>query len=456
MDKKNKTILIIDDDADFAQSVSEILEYNGYTTLIRTNPVEALRHFQSEHVDLVLLDIIMPEMDGREVLSQLTQIRPEVPVIMITGQAYDVPVAIEASKKGSFSFLPKGVKLDIKLLMETVRKALNQQVEVAISPRVEAVMKELGMVTQSPKMLTIMANIERASNADIAVMITGESGVGKELLARAIHKLSRRWDKQFVAVDCGTLSESLSESELFGYVKGAFTGANTDKVGYFESADGGTIFLDEIANTSLTFQQKLLTVLQSESIRRVGDTREIHVDVRIITATNKKPEELLRSEQFRADLFYRLCKVDIEVPPLRDRPEDLPLLAKYLLTKACRIHELPEHYFSPAAIDMMRKHEWKGNIRELDNIVTKLAIFTESTEIDHPAVIHALKVQTRGVLKDQRPLMEQVEDFEKMLILEALRANDWNRTKAAEQLGVERTNLIKKINKHGIRNEKES
>jgi DNA-binding NtrC family response regulator len=447
------TILIVDDEEDFCQTVSDILVHSGYETIVRQNPVEALELLQVESVDLVLLDILMPQMDGRQVLTEIVQNHPEIPVIMITGQAYNVPVAIETAKKGSYSFLAKPI--DLVQLRASVKQAIESKRPKIVSQTIEDVMKDVGLVAVSKSIEQIMGMAEKVAKTTVPVLITGESGVGKEVLARAIHKLSLRRERPFVSVDCGTLTETLLESELFGHVKGSFTGALTDKKGLFEIADGGTIFLDEIGNTTVTFQQKLLNVLNNSKVRRVGDTQEREVDVRVISATNKNLPELIDHGDFRDDLYYRLNKYDIHVPPLRSRIEDIPPLVRYLLIKACREHDLQNHYFSPAALDLMSKQEWRGNVRELDSVVTKLAIFAEAEEIDVHTVAHALKAEFQpqrggGYQIDRRPLMEQVEDFEKKLIIEALKANGGNQTRAAEQLGVERTNFVKKMRKHNL------
>lgn len=445
------TILIVDDEEVFCESVSGILRHLGYNTVVRNNPVEAIDYLHVHSVDLVLLDILMPQMDGREVLSTIVQNWPEIPVVMVSGQAYGVPVAMEVARKGSQQFLSKPI--DLPTLKETVASALDQRPQRVLSPAVEEVMQTIGIVSASPKIFKILSNCEKVATTTIPVLITGESGVGKEVLARAIHGLSSRRAKPFVSMDCGTLAESLLESELFGYVRGAFTGAASDKKGLFEEADGGTIFLDEIANTTVQFQQKLLYVINNGKVRRVGDVRERDVDVRVISATNKNLKQSILNGEFREDLYFRLAKYDIHLPPLRERPEDVPLLARHLLARAVDEHKLIPHYFSIAALDLLSRQEWKGNVRELDSVVTKLAIFAETEEIDISTVAHALSVERTVDAHggtDKRPLMDQVEEFEKQLIIEALRANGGNQTRAAEQLQVERTNFVKKMKKHGL------
>ncbi len=445
------SILIIDDEADFCQAVSDILSHSGYSPIIQTNPVEAIDFLRATPVDVVLLDVKMPQMDGREVLARIVQMHPEIPVIMITGNAYDVPVAIEAAKKGSFNFIPKPI--DRISLIESVRLAVESRTARSVPEEIESIMQEAGIVSVSRQIQQIMTEVERVAPTMIAVLITGESGVGKEVLANAIHRRSARREKPFLSIDCGALTETILESELFGHKRGAFTGADNEKTGLFEAAQGGTIFLDEIGNTSLTFQQKLLQVLNSSRVRRVGDTVEREIDVRVISATNKDLRAAIARAEFREDLFFRLNKYPIHIPPLRERPEDITAFARYLLEKACRENGIRKHYFSTAAIDLLKKQEWRGNVRELDSIVTKLALFAEAEEIDLPTVAYSLKAiygTQSAYIRDGRPLMEQVEDFEKRLITEALKANGGNQTKAAEQLGVERTNFVKKMKKHNL------
>ncbi len=447
-------ILIVDDDPEFCQSVSDILSYSGYRSVSKNNPVEALEYLALNKVDLVLLDIRMPQMDGRQVLSKIVQRYPEIPVIIITGQAYDVPVAIEASKMGSFNFLSKPI--DRIILLESVRQALDSKHSHTVPEELEKIMREVGIVSVSKQIQNIMGEVERVAITNVPVLITGESGVGKEVLANAIHKRSMRKDRRFVSVDCGTLTETLLESELFGHRKGAFTGAERDREGLFEEADGGTIFLDEIGNTSPTFQQKLLLILNSGRVRRVGETKEKNIDVRVLSATNKDLPAAIQRGEFREDLYFRLNKYIIHVPALRERREDVAALARHLLQKACTENGIKTHYFSPAALDLLKKQEWRGNVRELDSVVTKLALFAESEEIDLPTVGHALKAiygMQLSYVRDNRPLMDQVEEFEKKLIIESLRANTGNQTQAAAQLGVERTNFVKKMKKHNLQSE---
>ena len=451
---KLPSVMIVDDDADFCRAVADILSHSGYRSITKNNPIEALESLYVHPVDVVLLDILMPHMDGREVLSKIVQRHPEIPVIIITGQAYDVPVAIETAKKGSFNFLSKPI--DRVQLLESVRQALESKQTQAVPEDVEKILREVGMVSVSKQVQQIMGEVEKVAITNVPVLITGESGVGKEVLANAIHKRSLRKDNKFISIDCGTLTETLLESELFGHKRGSFTGASVDKAGLFEEANGGTIFLDEIGNTSLTFQQKLLQVLNSSRVKRVGEVKDREIDVRIISATNKDLATAMNQQEFREDLYYRLSKYAIHVPPLRERREDIVVLARHLLQKACTENGIQMHYFSPAALELLQKQEWRGNVRELDNVVTKLALFAESEEIDLPTVAHALKAvhgTHLSFVRDNRPLMEQVEEFEKKLIIEALRANQGNQTRAADQLGVERTNFVKKMKKHVLQSE---
>jgi two-component system, NtrC family, response regulator len=444
-------ILIVDDDLEFCQTVSDILGDLGYDPVYRTNPIEAIEYLEMQGAELVLLDIQMPQMDGREALSRIVEKFPHVPVIIITGQAYNVPVAIEASKKGSFAFL--GKPIDLVQLVESVKKALPPADTRMLSAKIENVMREIGFVSVSRQILDLLIQADKAARTTVRILITGESGVGKEMMAQAIHRMSERSTAQFLTLDCGALSETLLESELFGHMKGAFTSADREKQGLFEIANRGTLFLDEITNTTLQFQQKLLQVLNSKKIRRVGGTQDINVDARVISATNKNIHECVQKDSFRQDLYFRIAEYSIHIPPLRERPEDIPPLAKHLLARAISEHGLQPHYFSPAALDLLSRQQWRGNVRELASMVTNLGIFAESEEIDVHTVAHALRAVSQGedvYVPDKRPLMEQVEDFEKRLIIEALKVSSGNQTKAASQLGVERTNLIKKMRKHGL------
>ncbi len=447
------TILIVDDEQEFCQTVEDILRHRGYNALSETNPVQALEIIEQQQVDVLLLDIQMPQMDGREVLSRVMKTHPEIPVIILTGQSYNVPVAVETSHLGAFNFIGKD-NLDITALSELVRQALEAKSKMDIPANISEILQDIGMVAVSDVMLRVIGEVERVAKTNVSILITGESGVGKEVLANAIHKRSNRRDKRFVSIDCGSVTETLLESELFGHVKGAFTGATTDKVGLFEEADGGTIFLDEIGNTTPKFQQELLRVLNSGLVRRVGDTKEKKIDVRIISATNEDLWNGIRENRFREDLYYRLNRYSINVPPLRERPEDVVALARYLLRKTYIEQGIPERVFTKPALELLKKQEWRGNVRELESIVTKLALFAEQERIDHTTVAHALaaaKPDSGPFVKDHRPLRDQVEDFERKLIIEALKANEGNRTKAAEALGVERTNFVKKIRKHEIK-----
>ncbi len=446
-----QNILIVDDDPGFTETVAEIINHCGYQAIIRNNPVEALEllELDLQPVDLILLDIIMPQIDGIEVLRRVVQKRPEIPVVMVTGQAYNVEKAVEAGKGGALHFLPKD-KLDIPTLKEIIGIALGSRHDVRQSPEVQRVTREIGFVTASAQIGQILTESEKVARTKMSVLITGETGVGKEMLARIIHMLSDRREQAFVGVDCGTLSDTLLQSELFGHVRGAFTDARADKVGLFETANGGTIFLDEIGNTSSTFQMNLLNVLNNGRFRRVGDNRERTVDVRVISATNKTLEELRSGGTFREDLYHRLSKWNIVIPPLRERRDDIGILAKHLLAKACEEHSLPEHHFTNAAITYLATQEWRGNVRELDNVISKIAIIVEESEIDVHTVALVLKTEPYQA-KDTRPLKEVVNDFEKKLILQALGENGWNQTRAAQQLGVERTNFIKKMEKHAIK-----
>ena len=438
-------ILIVDDEEDFCQTVSDILEHSGFRTVVKQNPVEALELLQVQSVDLVLLDILMPQMDGRQVLTEIVQSHPEIPVIMITGQAYNVPVAIETAKKGSFSFLAKPI--DLVQLKESVKMALDSKRPKVISNSIEEVMREVGIVSASKSIEQIMGMAEKVAKTTVSVLVTGESGVGKEVLAKSIHKLSNRREKPFVSVDCGTLTETLLESELFGHVKGSFTGAHADKKGLFEIADGGTIFLDEIGNLPFSLQAKLLTALQSRSVTPVGSTKPVKVDVRLICATNRDLHEMSQSGDFREDLLYRINTVEIVVPPLRNRKKDIAMLARYFLQRYARKYGKDNLKFDKDALLLLREYHWPGNVRELQHAVERAVIMADDAllTIDDFGWMQQKK---KSEEKEQGTL--KVDRMEREIIEAAIRKNHGNLNKAADELGIGRSTLYRKIKKYGI------
>ncbi len=375
-------VLVADDERLMAEMLEEMLRADGMLVEKAYTGKEALEKFRSLDFDLVLLDLRMPEMNGLDVLQEMKKEDSTVPVIVITAYG-SVDNAVEALKVGAYDFITKPFKL------EELRNAVARALEVEQLRREKAyLLSEIqeefhfeGVIGESPKMKEVMRVAQLVAKTDATVLICGESGTGKELLARSIHYQSNRKDKPFVVVNCGAITETLLESELFGHEKGAFTGAYTRKPGKFELADGGTIFLDEIGEMSPAMQVKLLRVLQEKTFERVGGTTPITVDVRIIAATNRDLKRAVREGTFREDLYYRLNVIPIYLPPLRERKEDLPLLCDFLISRHCRKLHKKIRGISPQAMRILRKYHWPGNIRELDNVLERAIILTQDDVI---------------------------------------------------------------------------
>src|SRR6188472_330995 len=373
-------ILVIDDEAGIRDSMRMILEYEGYECLLAATGPEGLAMAEREAPDLVFLDIKMPAMDGIEVLERLKARSDAPPVVMISGHA-TVSTAVEATRKGAFDFIEKPLASDRVLL--TVRHAVDQRRlrEENVTLR-RAAESRHEMVGDSPALERVRDAIGRAAPSNATVLILGESGVGKELVARAIHRSSLRARERFVQVNCAAIPEELIESELFGHERGAFTGATEKQIGKFEMADRGTIFLDEVGDMSAKTQAKVLRVLQEGEVERLGSARTIKVDVRVIAATNKDLEAEIEKGNFREDLYFRLSVIPIRVPPLRDRREDIPALVKHFADLFSRDNNRRPQRFTPSALDYLQKARWKGNVRELKNTVERLLIMTPGDVID--------------------------------------------------------------------------
>src|SRR5687768_5661233 len=383
-------ILVIDDDAAIRDSLRMTLEYNGYEFVGAATGPEGLALAEREAADLVLLDIKMPGMDGMDVLTRLRSMDETMPVVMISGHG-TTSTAVEAIKRGATDFLDKPFESTDRLLV-TIGNALEQgrlRVENKTLKKDADVRHQ--MVGESAALKQVMAAVGRAAPTNATVLIQGESGVGKELVARTIHRNSLRRRERFVQVNCAAIPEELIESELFGHEKGSFTGATEKQVGKFEQADKGTIFLDEVGDMSPKTQAKVLRVLQEGEVERLGSARTIKVDVRVIAATNKDLEEEIAQGRFREDLYYRLKVIPISVPPLRARPDDIPLLVRHFADLFSRDNNRKPARFTPAAMEVIQTHRWKGNVRELRNTVERLIIMSPSDTVDAPDV--------RGVLR---------------------------------------------------------
>jgi two-component system nitrogen regulation response regulator NtrX len=453
-------ILVIDDEAAIRESLRMILEYEGFEMAGASGGEEGIRFVEREAPDLVFLDVKMPGMDGLEVLARLKAIAESMPVVIISGHG-TVSTAVEATKRGAFDFLEKPLETDRVLL--TVRNALAQR-SLADENRTlkRAVEVRHEMVGSGPAMRQVLEAVRRAAPTNATVLIRGESGVGKELVARLIHRQSLRSRERFVQVNCAAIPEDLIESELFGHERGSFTGATEKQIGKFEQADRGTIFLDEVGDMSLKTQAKVLRVLQEGEVERVGSSRTLKVDVRVIAATNKDLEKEIEKGTFREDLFFRVSVIPVFVPPLRDRPEDVPALVRHFADQFSRDNNIHARRFTAAAMDLLQRHRWKGNIRELRNTVERVIIMTSSETIDSGDLPEGVKVEPRGAPADeahpgQTPatLRGFKEAAERSFLVQKLRENGWNISKTAEVIGTPRSNLYKKLEQYNISEEQD-
>jgi two-component system nitrogen regulation response regulator NtrX len=452
-------ILVIDDEAAIRDSMRMILEYEGYEFLGAATGEEGITLIEKESVDLVFLDIKMPGMDGLEVLGRVKRLAEALPVVMISGHG-TVATAVEATKLGAFDFIEKPLATERILL--AIRNALgfsrlrdeNQTLSKAIDIRHD-------MVGASPALRQVVEDVRRAAPTNATVLIRGESGVGKELVARMIHKNSLRARDRFVQVNCAAIPDELIESELFGHEKGSFTGATDKQVGKFELADHGTIFLDEVGDMSLKTQAKVLRVLQEGEVERLGSSRTLKVDVRVIAATNKDLELEIEKGQFREDLFFRLSVIPVFVPSLRDRADDIPALVRHFAEQFTRENNFRPKRFAPESISMLQRCRWKGNVRELRNTIERVIIMTPGDVINVEDLPDAVRIGSPAAPADDKgeragTLREFKESTERAFLLEKLRENDWNISRTAEAIGTPRSNLYKKLEQYNIRQDQES
>ena len=451
---KRGSLLLVDDDRHILTSMAEWLREQGYAVDTASSYEEALRLTGKNSYDVVLADVRLgDDGDGFDLLAKVRENHPTTEVILITGYG-NVEVAVEAIRRGAFDFLTKPL-IDDELDL-AIQRALNQREVLEENNALKAQLDlRFGMdniVGSDSRMRRVFDLVESVADTKTTVLITGESGTGKSLIARAIHRHSSRRDKPFVEVACGALPENLLESELFGHVAGSFTGATTDRMGKFMQADGGTIFLDEIGTASPGLQVKLLRVLQEFEFEQVGGTKTFHVDARVILATNEDLEQLVAEGRFRQDLYYRINVINIELPPLRERISDIPLLAEHFLRTVCEESGRQVRGFSNEAMAAMQRYRWPGNVRELQNIVERAVLLSKNDVIRledlPPAIVSATPVSVAEVTG--RTLKEALEGPERQIILEVLQKHNWNRQKTAEALGINRTTLYKKMKRLGL------
>jgi two-component system nitrogen regulation response regulator NtrX len=444
-------ILIIDDEPAIRSTLGGILEDEGHRATLCDSGEEGIAAFARDEFDLVLLDLWLPGIDGLAVLERIRNAGGP-PVIMISGHG-SVDSAVRATRLGAYDFLEKPLSLERVLL--TVNHAISDR---RLREQVRDLKRHLTfeeiLIGESEPMQHLEQQIRSAAPSNSRVLITGENGSGKEIVARTLHRYSLRADQPFIDVNCAAIPEELIESELFGHRKGAFTGAIDDRKGKFELADGGTLFLDEVGDMSLKTQAKVLRVLQEQTFQRVGGQQTIKVDVRVIAATNKHLEQEIGGGAFRSDLYYRLNVIPIEVPPLRARGNDVVLLAEHFLRRFAAETAQPKKKLSAAAAAKLKAYHWPGNVRELRNLAERLAILLPGETIEAEDVQHGTRVEVPAEIAPDLPLREAREQFEKQYILDRLRELGGNVSRTAESLGVERSNLYRKMDAYGIRGER--
>ncbi len=451
-------VLVVDDEAGVRRTLSMILEDEGYQVITASDGKEGLERAVKEEPDLILCDIRMPRMDGLEFLEQYRKKNGQALVITITAYG-STELAVEAMKKGAYDYLPKPfttAEVVLTLRKAEEREKLKREV-TRLRKRVKADQRYPEIVAKSAGMREAVELGTKVAQHPSTVLITGESGTGKELIARLIHGASPRSTRPFVPINCGAIPENLLESELFGHVKGAFTGAHVDRAGLFEEADGGTLFLDEIGELPSQLQVKLLRALQEGEIRRVGDSSSRKVDVRIITATARDLEQEVRESNFRSDLYYRINVVRIHLPPLRQRTEDIPPLTRYFIDKFAKQLDIAVSGFEPSAMKLLLVHPWYGNVRQLENVVERAMVLAEETTIrpeDLPDFIRHPETSVEGPFDalpaDELSIKKQTAELESRLIGRALQVTDGNRTKAAELLDLSYRALLYKIRDYGL------
>jgi len=445
-------VLLVDDEKSVRSTLAIMLNKSGYSVDEAGSGPDALGLMKDRIFDLLITDLKMEPMNGLELLKKTKHTNPSTEVIMMTAFG-TVESGVEAMKLGAYDYIQKPFEKDEFLLL--VEKALERK---ALISEVEQLQNELrekysfeNIIGNSNEMMEVLSMVSKVAKTDSTVLITGESGTGKELVAKALHVNSRRKNRAFVTINCGALPENLQESELFGHVRGAFTGAMRDKRGLFQEANGGTLFLDEIGEMAPPTQVKLLRFLQDGEIRRVGENEPIHVDVRLIAATNQDLEKLIEEGQFREDLYYRLNVIPIHMPPLRERKDDIALLVKHFLTQHHAKGNTKITDVSPEAMEIITNYEWTGNVRELENVIERAVVLASGTVLQQEDLPQSVQREKR--VKGGSDLQLEgrtLEELEKHYILKTLDAHDWNQKKASELLGISTTTLWRKLKSYGI------
>jgi len=445
------SVLIIDDEKEICESIKMILEYEGYFVNSFTSAIQGLKFYEENNIACLLLDIQMPEMNGFEVLKRVKQLNPSISVVIISAHG-SIENAIKATKLGAFDFIEKPI--DREKLLISVRNAveqsklLNENIEIKKSLEGEG-----EILGQSKAINNILELIEKVAPLDTRILISGENGTGKELVAKAIHKHSMRKDKPFIEVNCAAIPNELIESELFGHEKGSFTGAVSQRIGKFELANKGTIFLDEIGDMSHQAQAKVLRAIEDGKIERVGGGKKIDVDVRIIAATNKDLLVEIEKENFREDLYHRLNVIPINIPPLKDRKEDIPILVEHFSNDITTKHKKAPVNFLDDAIKLLKENNWSGNVRELKNVIERIIIIVDKKEISRKDIEFLFKPGKESVddiIDGSNSFQEFKEKAERAFILKQLNENNWNISKTAEIMDIQRSHLYNKMKKYEI------
>ncbi|QYD22699.1 two-component system response regulator GlrR [Klebsiella quasipneumoniae] len=435
--RKPARLLLVDDDPGLLKLLGMRLVSEGYSVVTAESGPEALRVLGREKVDLVISDLRMDEMDGLQLFSEIQKGQPGMPVIILTAHG-SIPDAVAATQQGVFSFLTKPVDKDA--LYQAIDEALEQR-----SPATDEAWRQ-AIVTRSPLMLRLLEQARMVAQSDVSVLINGQSGTGKEIVAQAIHNASPRHDKPFVAINCGALPEQLLESELFGHARGAFTGAVSNREGLFQAAEGGTLFLDEIGDMPVALQVKLLRVLQERKVRPLGSNRDIEINVRIISATHRDLPKAMARGEFREDLFYRLNVVNLKIPPLSERTEDIPLLANHLLRQSADRHKPFVRAFSSDAMKRLMAANWPGNVRQLVNVIEQCVALTSSPVIGDALVEQALEGENTAL----PTFVEARNQFELNYLRKLLQITRGNVTHAARMAGRNRTEFYKLLSRHEL------